>query len=76
MILVESESELRLARLIERDGMDEDTARQFLGAQAPLEVKRAAATHRLTNDGTLEELREKVRLLHSALSRGEKSFSA
>lgn len=76
LILVESSSELQLERLIARDGMKLEIARQFLGAQAPLAVKRAAATHRLTNDGTLEELHAKVRLLHSALSRGEKTFSA
>jgi dephospho-CoA kinase len=76
LVLVESAPELQLERLITRDHMEPEAARQFLGAQGPVSVKRAAATHHLTNDGTLEELRAKVRLLHSALSRGEKTFSA
>lgn len=76
LILVESAVELQMERLIARDGMEPEIARQFLGAQAPVAVKRAAATHHITNDGTLEELRAKVRLLHSALTRGEKTFSA
>lgn len=76
LILVESTCELRLSRLITRNGMEPEIARQFLGVQASSEVKRAAATHTLANNGTLDELREKVRLLHDALLRGEKIFSA
>jgi dephospho-CoA kinase len=76
VILVESDPDLQLARLIARDGMEPEIAHRFLSAQAPVEVKRAAATHHVTNNGTLDELRAKVRLLHSALSHGEKSFSA
>jgi dephospho-CoA kinase len=76
VILIESAPEVQLSRLITRDKMDPTIARQFLGAQAPTEVKRAAATHHITNDGTLEELRAKMQLLHAALGRGEKTFSA
>ncbi len=76
VILVESAPEIQLARLITRDRMDPTIARQFLGAQAPAAVKRAAATHHITNDGTLEELRAKMLLLHAALGRGEKTFTA
>ena len=76
LILVESAKEFQLSRLVARDGMESRVARQFIGAQALASVKRAAATHHIKNDGTLEELREKVGRLHAALSRGEKTFSA
>lgn len=76
LIYVDSGADARLARLIARDGMEPAAARQFLGAQGSESAKRAAATHRLSNDGTLEELREKVRLLHSSLTRREKTFTA
>jgi dephospho-CoA kinase len=76
LILVESDPDLQLARLVARDGMEPEIARRFLRAQAPTSVKRAAATHRLLNNGTREELRSKVASLHAALVRGEKSFSA
>lgn len=76
LIYVDAGPEARLSRLITRDGMEPASARQFLGAQGPETAKRAAATHRLSNDGTLEELRAKVRLLHSSLTRREKTFTA
>ena len=76
VILVESAPELQLARLVARDGMDAEIAKKFLNAQAPVAVKRAAATHHIVNNGTLDELRAKMKLLHAALIRGEKTFSA
>lgn len=76
VILVESSPELQLERLVARDGMNAEIAKKFLGAQAPVAVKRAAATHHIVNNGTLEELRAKMKLLHAALIRGEKTFSA
>ncbi len=76
IILVESADNVRLDRLVSRDGMLPEKARQFLGAQPTPERKRNAATHLIENNGTLEELTHKVRLLHAALQRGEKSFRA
>lgn len=70
VILVESSRERRLERLIARDGMEPETARRFLDATLaanPIEAKRAAATHVIVNDGTLDELRSAVAKLHSEL---------
>jgi dephospho-CoA kinase len=67
VILVESRVENQLARLIERDGMSPERAKQFLDATLianPIEKKRNAATHIIRNDGTLEELQAEVRRLH------------
>lgn len=76
IILVESSDEIRLKRLMARDQMLPDAARQFIGAQPTPERKRNATTHLIENNGTPEELERKVRLLHEALRRGEKSFRA
>lgn len=67
VILVESSAELQTERLMKRDGMNESGARQFLGANSSDEQKRHAAIHIIENTGTLDDLREKVRLLHSEL---------
>ncbi|MBC7387151.1 MAG: dephospho-CoA kinase [Cryobacterium sp.] len=80
VILVESLDDLRLSRLMKRDGMREKDARHFLGMQmsdprASIEKKREASKYKIWNDGTLPELREKVALLNAAIVRGEKTFS-
>lgn len=67
VILVESDEEEQLRRLMKRDGMNETSARQFLGANSNLDSKRMAATHVIVNVGSRDELRAKVRALHSEL---------
>lgn len=68
IILVSAPTEIQVQRLIQRDGMTENTARQFLGVNASDDLKRKAATYVVENSGTLEELREKVRALHAKLT--------
>ena len=48
-----------------------EMARRRLDAQAPLETLRAAATAELVNDGTPEQLREKLQLLLQKLEKEE-----
>jgi len=50
----------QLARLMARDGMDEEAARRLIATQLPLADKEAVATHVIRNDGTREELLAKV----------------
>jgi dephospho-CoA kinase len=76
VILVEAHPDLQVNRMITRDVTDLESARQFLGTQSSTAKKREVATHRIVNEGSFDELREKVRALHAALLRGEKSFSA
>ncbi len=51
---------LQLARLVGRDGSDEDRARARIAAQMPLAAKRRLADQELANEGSVEELEEKV----------------
>lgn len=60
IILVSAPEELRLKRLLARDGMDESSARKLMGRQWSDEKKRLHATCEIVNDGTLEVLHEKV----------------
>lgn len=60
LITVEADPERRIERAVER-GMSEADARARLAAQATSEQRRAAADHVIDNEGTLEQLRERVR---------------
>jgi dephospho-CoA kinase len=66
LVTVEADPELRLRRAIER-GVDPESARGRLKAQATTEARIAQADHVLWNEGSLEELRAQVEDLHAAL---------
>lgn len=77
VLTVEAPEELRLARAVER-GMEEEAAKARLVAQGDGAQRRERADVILQNDGTLEELTEKVQRLHEgwrARLRGEGSDS-
>ncbi|MGY2085112.1 dephospho-CoA kinase [Blastococcus sp. SYSU DS0539] len=59
VVVVHTDVELRVARLIER-GLTEADARARIAAQATDEQRRAAADVLLDNSGTLEQLAEQV----------------
>lgn len=60
LIVVVAEPETQLARLVQRSGMPEADARQWVENQMPSEAKAALATVVLHNDGSLEDLRTLV----------------
>lgn len=68
VILVEAHDEIRVERLITRDGMTEKNSRRFLDAQsaglAHASIRENAATHRIRNEDSIEALRFSTRLLH------------
>ena len=66
VVTVEADPELRLRRAIER-GVDPESARARLQAQATTEQRGAIADHVLWNEGTREELRAQVERLYTAL---------
>ena len=70
VVTVEARPELRLQRAIDR-GVDEDSARARLEAQASSDQRIALADRVLRNDGSLEELREQVEALVEELRKRE-----
>jgi dephospho-CoA kinase len=66
LVTVEADPELRLRRAVER-GVDPESARGRLAAQATSEARTAHADYVLWNEGTLDQLRAQVESLHAAL---------
>lgn len=62
VVTVEAPFESRLRRAVER-GLTEEDARNRLKAQGDGQIRRASAHREIVNDGTLADLRDKVRAL-------------
>jgi len=60
VIVVDVAVEERVRRLVASRGLEEDDARRRIAAQVPDEVRLAAATHVIDNNGTLEQLRARA----------------
>ena len=55
-VVVDAAEDVRLSRLIERRGLDEEAARRIMESQMDPQQKRDRADYVLVNDGTLEQL--------------------
>lgn len=71
LLLVTAPYDTSVARICARDGIAPEMARRRLDAQTPLETLRAAATVEFVNDGTPEQLRQKLQLLLRELEKEE-----
>ncbi len=60
IVVVLAPEELRVRRLVEQRGLDEDDVRARMRAQVDDEARRAAADHVIDNDGGLETLRART----------------
>ena len=60
LIVVDAPEDVRVARVIARDGLREADVRARIAAQLPMEDKRRVATHVIHNDGDLNALRARV----------------
>jgi dephospho-CoA kinase len=60
VIFVDASEDTRLARLIETRGLPEADARAMMNAQWPSAVKRARSTYVIDNDGSVEQLADRV----------------
>lgn len=67
IIVVDVSVETQIARLIQRDRVDDALARQMLAAQVSREARLAMADYVLDNNGTLAQLRIQVDALHQRL---------
>jgi dephospho-CoA kinase len=66
IVMVDAPREIRLARARERGWSDAEFARRE-ASQWPVEKKRAAATHTVSNDGSIHNLRPKVRAIWQSI---------
>jgi dephospho-CoA kinase len=67
LVVVSAREETQIARVCARDGVDEAAARQRIAAQLPLEEKVAVADYVISNDGSLEQTRDRTLEVHRAL---------
>ncbi len=67
VILVVANEALVIKRLMERDGLSREEALSRIASQMPEDEKRNYADYIIENNGSLEELRKKVRQLFKAL---------
>jgi dephospho-CoA kinase len=64
VLVVDTDPELQLRRLLQRDGIDEITARNMLSAQASREQRLGLADDIIDNNGTIATLAAQVETLH------------
>ena len=64
ILVVDCPEDLQVQRLVARDAMNETQARKIMAVQASRDQRRKLATDIIANDGTIDTLREQVRLLH------------
>jgi dephospho-CoA kinase len=69
VVVVLVPEEERVRRLVELRGLSEADARARVAVQTDDETRRRVATHVLTNDGAIEDLRRQVDRLHAELLR-------
>ena len=64
VIVVWVDAQTQLRRMSQRDGISAEAARQRIGAQMPLDAKRARADHVIDNSGGLEDTRRQVEAIY------------
>jgi len=67
LIVVAASEAHQVARAQARDGMTEEQARARIAAQVPLARKMEVADYVIDNDGTPEQLVQRVRAVHEAI---------
>lgn len=67
VVVVDSAPEDQIARLMQRDGVQEALARGMVAAQVSRAERLAIADDVVANDGTLDQLRERTDALHARL---------
>jgi dephospho-CoA kinase len=69
VVLVDAPEAMRLERLVARRDLPEADARAMMSAQWPAAEKRALATFIVDNEGSVEQLRQRVNALWQQLER-------
>ena len=63
-LVIDSDTKLQIARASKRDGLLEDDIQKIIDVQMPREKRNALADDIILNDGSIEELKEKVKQVH------------
>lgn len=71
LVLITAPYETSVQRICARDGISPEMARRRLDAQTSLDTLRAAATIEIVNDGTAEQLENKVEAYLESLGKEE-----
>ena len=61
--------EARIARVMERDGLERESVLERMSAQIDPEEARRRATYAIDNDGNLETLRSRANAVYDLLQR-------
>ena len=69
MWLVTAPEEVRIARVMARDGISEELVRGYMASQMPEEEKRARSHRLLDNGGTREQLYEDIEEALAAITK-------
>jgi len=68
VLVVDVPEESQIARTAKRDGVSEEQVKNIISAQIDREKRLEQADEIIINDGSMEELREKVMVLHKKYS--------
>ncbi len=68
IVMCEADEEARVSRVTERDGSQPEDVKQRIAKQQNPEELRANADIIITNNGTLEELREKAKAVYNQMT--------
>lgn len=75
LIVVRTTVAQQIARLRDRNGLDDEAARRRIAAQMPIEAKVALADHVIDNTGTIAQAREQFDAVYAELDRRARSAS-
>lgn len=67
MIVVYTDPEVQLKRVMERDNISEQEARRIIDAQMPIDEKLKYAHYVVDNSGTIDELKKEVRRVYDLI---------
>ncbi|MPS49885.1 dephospho-CoA kinase [Methylobacillus sp.] len=63
-LLIDCDEDKQISRVVNRNGFTEKMVRSIIAAQASRSFRRALANDIIDNNGTLEELEQKIRIMH------------
>ena len=69
VVVVDVSRDTQLSRLLDRDGVTQESAERTLAAQATREERQAIADYLINNEGSLEALHSQVDSLNQRLSK-------